>query len=286
MPLSPQVLRQLDVVPQTADESPFVSAASGLCALGPYFYVVGDDEHLLARFPRQGTAPGVRVPLLEDAHAPRAHLAKKRKPDLEALCARPDRVSLLAVPSGSTALRHRGAVIRFDSAGAAVPERVDFRELFSRLAAHTRELNLEGAAFVGDALWLAQRGNKSTPNALFEVSAEGFAFRRALPLDLGAINGVPLTPTDLSPLPGGRLLVSAVCEDTADSYQDGALCGAALILLGSDFRPTRVEQLPETWKVEGISVEETATGLKVFMVCDADDPSKASPLLAVELPSE
>ena len=41
-------------------------------------------------------------------------------------------------------------------------------------------------------------------------------------LDLGAVDGVPLSLTDGAPLPGGEWLFSAVAEDTSDSVADGA----------------------------------------------------------------
>lgn len=211
-------------------------------------------------------------------------MPKAMKPDLEAICALP-RGALLALPSGSTAARRLGAVIALDRGQPVVPARpLDFSPLFERLARETPSLNLEGAAVVGAHLWLANRGNTQAPSALFEIDLNGLggdevpasAFLRAVPLDLGAHDGVPFTPTDLCPLPDGRLLVSAVCEDTSDSYRDGACLASAIAVVTPGAHPERFARLEPTYKVEGLIIRADQV---LWMVCDADDPARASPLL-------
>jgi hypothetical protein len=276
-------LRLLDVTPTRPGEQPFVAAASGLCELGNRLYVVADDEHTLASFPAEGNSPGLRHSLLRAAAQDHAPLPKAKKPDLEALCALADG-TLLALPSGSSPARRLGAAIEI--AGPQV-RLIDFSPLFERLAKETDDLNLEGAAVLGDSLWLAQRGNNATPNALFEIASSALganevpasAFRRAVPLQLGSIEGIPLTPTDLCALPDGRLVLSAVCEDTSNSYEDGACRAAAIAVIQPGEAPVRVEQLAPTYKVEGLIARPAARGLLLWMVCDADDPTRPSPLL-------
>lgn len=281
-------LRLLDVTPSRPGERPFVAAASGLCQIDDQLFVVADEEHTLAVFPATARTPGARHLLLRPEAVDHAPMPKAEKPDLEALCVLPDG-ALLALPSGSTPHRHIGALIRLERGQPVLPARLlDFRPLFERLEAETAELNLEGAAVLGDALWLAQRGNTSQPSALFELDLAAAiagdqvparAFRRTLPLNLGALRGVPLTPTDLYPLPDGRLLISAVCEDTSDSYRDGPCVGAAVALVRPGETVDRVEEIEPTSKVEGIIARPSSRGLLLWMVCDADDPTRPSPLL-------
>ncbi len=215
-------------------------------------------------------------------------MPKGHKPDLEALCLLPDG-TLLALPSGSTAARHLGAVITLQHGRPVLPARpLDFSALFQRLAQETRSLNLEGAAVIGQRLWLAQRGNRVSPSALFEIDLNALtgsevpasAFRRAVSLTLGELDGVPFTPTDLCPIDGGRLLVSAVCENTTDSYNDGACVAAAIAIVEPGQPLERFERLDPTYKVEGLI---SRPGGVLWMVCDADDPSVPSPLLEGQL---
>lgn len=276
--------RLLDVTPLRPGEKPFVAAASGLCEANGTLFVVADDEHTLAAFPADGDGPGTRHLLLRPDAQDHSAMPKKLKPDLEAICALP-RGALLALPSGSAPQRRAGAVIALDGGQpVALARPLDFTPLFERLARETAALNLEGAAVVGHRLWLANRGHNRAPNALFELDLNGLAgaevpasaFVRAVPLDLGAQDGVPFTPTDLAALPDGRLLVSAVCEDTADSYLDGACTGAGIAVVTPGGPPERFARLSPTHKVEGLI--HRADGV-VWMVCDADDPARPSPLL-------
>lgn len=64
------------------------------------------------------------------------------------------------------------------------------------------------------------------------------------------MDGVPLTFSDLCPLPDGRLLFAAVAETGESTYQDG---------------------------------ECVADGLDLLLVADADDPAVAAPLLAASV---
>ncbi|MFP2926764.1 DUF6929 family protein, partial [Pyxidicoccus sp. 3LG] len=102
-------------VPEAPGRLAHVSAASGLVRAGEWLYVVADDALHLAVFPMRGDAPGRSVRLFEGVLPEEPKARKAAKPDLEVLC----RVgpltgaphgALLALPSGSTEVRRRGAV--------------------------------------------------------------------------------------------------------------------------------------------------------------------------------
>lgn len=277
--------RVLDVAVGHPSERPFVAAASGLWVGFGQRYVVSDDEACLAVFP-EGPGPGRRLPLWPGA--PLHALEKAEKPDLEGLAALPGG-RLLGLPSGSTPRRRRGALVSLGAKGEVLrSEMLELGPLFDRLAQETSELNLEGAALTPQGLWLAQRGNRSTPSALFLVNPrrleQGQApaaddFVRAVPLALGEVNGVPLTPTDLFPLKDGALLLTAAGEDTADAYNDGACVAAAVAVVEPTGRVRRLEQLTPVHKVEGVHAVERDGALELLLVADPDDPSIPAPLL-------
>jgi hypothetical protein len=145
---------------------------------------------------------------------------------------------------------------------------------------------------VGDSLYLANRGNRTSPSQLVELSlarvcgalergaeVEAGAFRQVLPLSLGDVAGVPLTPTDLCAV-RGNLLVCAAAEDTANAYDDGQTVGAAVFELSAELALLRGAALPAAYKPEGLWAWREGTALALRLVCDADDPRVASPLLA------
>ena len=151
---------------------------------------------------------------------------------------------------------------------------------------------------MADGEWhVLQRGNKSDARSacirydweaaaswLAGVQPEPPAIQSVQLLDLGAVDGVPLSLTDGVPLPGGEWLFCAVAEDTSDSVVDGACVASALGVVGADGQVRRLVRLQGAPKVEGIAVQAEGDDWLVTMVTDADDPAIASQLLTVRLP--
>jgi hypothetical protein len=297
------VERDLTLARQPGDMAPaHVSAASGLVGAGDWLYVVVDDEVHLGVFPRAGAGPGRLVPLVGEELPTDATARKAAKPDFESLCLLPahdgaPHGALLALGSGSAAARDRGARWALDGRGAlhGEAEPVDLGPLYAALAAHVRELNVEGATVCGDALLLAQRGNSSESfNAIVALDLAGVLERLAAgrPLEgalvrslerreLPEAGGVTTTFTDLATLPDGRVVFTACAEDTDDPYVDGAFCGAVVgVLDGADPRP-----LEPAAKVEGVWPHERDGRVELLLVADPDDRAIPAPLLAARLES-
>lgn len=296
-------MRELTVDAPLPSGHSFLSAASGMVLRGSMLCVVADDAHCLAVFDLHGVAPGRLIPLIADDLPKNAAQRKKRKPDFEILLALPDAnrpdaqgSRLLALGSGSTAHRMRGAVIDLsgsDLAGITGPVSVrliDLQPLFAALAPLVPEVNLEGAVLRGDDLLLFNRGTMThAASHILEVPLaavlEGrpVSARLCAALTLPMCAGVPLTVTDACRLDtgepnGGRILLSAVAEATTDSYADGALLGAAIVELDADLNVRAVQPLEPILKVEGLSTRVAADGVHLLCVTDADDPDRASGL--------
>lgn len=266
----------------------FVSAASGLVVRGDRLYVIADDALCLASFDLDGAAPGRLFPLIASDLPPDAAQRKKVKPDFEILLALPlaQGTRLLALGSGSTPQRMRGALIDLSGTGdPATVDLIELRPLCAALAPLVPEINLEGAVLRGEGLLLFNRGNQNHPAshivevplaALLAGGPVSAALRAELHLPMS--NGVPLTVTDACQLESGQILLSAVAEATADSYADGALAGAALVTLDADFKVLTVKPIAPVLKVEGLAALVTAQGMQVLCVTDADDPGRAAGL--------
>jgi hypothetical protein len=280
-------IRYLDVAEPLASGHEFLSAASGLAQIGDMLCVVGDDEQHLVVFTQGDEAPGRLIRLLPGDLPRKKKKRKAVKPDFEILFQLPKSRLLCAMGSGSTPQRMRGAIIDLDSASVTS---LDLQPLFSALADLVAEINLEGAVVRGDQLLLFNRGNMETPEtcicetALSAVTGdEAVAVTLVKTLALPLIDGVPLTVTDACPLDGGHILLSAVAEVTDDSYADGAILGAAIILLDAKLDVVMVEPLEPICKIEGISARRTATGAELLCVSDADDPDMPSSLFSATL---
>lgn len=290
--------------PEAPGRPAHVSAASGLVAVGPWLYVVGDDALHLAIFPREGNAPGRVVRLFSGELPLEAQARKAAKPDLEALCQLPPFTgcphgALLAVPSGSTAVRQRGALVPLAADGTLAGETrgVDFTELYAQLARELGPLNVEGAAVTGGRLRLLQRGNGAQgTDALVDLDSERIlraleagrglgpeVVRTVRRWELGRAGGVRLSFTDASPLPDGRIVFTAAAEDTRDAYADGPVAGSAVGLLAPDGSPLFLDAVDAKVKLEGVSARVEGGRVHLLLVADADDPAVPAPLLEAVL---
>ncbi|MEO8671716.1 MAG: hypothetical protein ABI411_10415 [Tahibacter sp.] len=294
-------IRELNLLAAFAPgRPPFLSAASGLVAVGNHLYVVADDEHLLGVFPRFGDAAGTGIRLLPGDLPLDPKSRKKQKPDFETLTQLPafdgyPGGALLAFGSGSRTSRSRGALLGLDACGGVVGETcpVDLAPLYAELGQRLHGLNVEGAAVVNDQLWLFQRGNSrdassacirlSLPQVLAALSTglplSGEMLAGISPVTLGDVDGVPLGFTDATCLSQGQIIFCAVAEDVDNAYSDGKCMGASIGLLDQDARVQWIRRLETTCKVEGIAATIDGDGWRILLVTDADDPSIPAQLL-------
>lgn len=273
-----------------------ISAASGLVRLRDVFYIVADDELGLLAVRARG--PDRTLPLLPGS-LPAEHAARKaQKPDLEALCRWPGD-GLLALGSGSTAARQRACLIRHvsDDMSPTPGEILELAPLHAELARHFPALNLEGAAVVGDALLLLQRGNgPGNRSGVVELDLAGALasvaaarpwgpelLRTITPAALGDLDGAPLGFTDASPLPDGSLIYVAAAEASRDTYHDGLVTGAVIGRLGPGRAPLWQTRVPGRRKLEGVHAELHGDDLQVWLVDDPDHRQTPAALLHARL---
>ena len=292
------------------DRSGHVRAASGLAWLGttsPQLVVAQDDTSFLALLDEQANVTGA-ITLDHAVDARRVFEGrlgnKKHKLDLES-CARLPDGRVLVVGSGSLPARER--VVLVDGRGASIaPLPALYAELREMTAFAGSELNVEGAAVLGDHLVLANRGNGARTehltavDALLELPLAGLlahlaggpppAFGMVRPFDLGAIDGIRLTFTDLCARhPDGPLYFLASAEASPNAVDDGAVVGTAIGRI--DGQIASVVQLHDvdgarlTDKIEGLAwARPDGTGDRAYVVVDRDDPDLPSECLTIVLP--
>jgi hypothetical protein len=299
------LLRTLGVeAPSQRGRPAHVSAASGLVRAGEHLYVIPDDENHLAVFPAHGTGPGRLVRLFGNVLPLEPKKRKRHKPDFESLVRLPPFAghphgALLALGSCSKPNRCTGAMLALDARGmlAGDPTPIDLNALREGLMERFGRPNIEGCAVVGTELHLLQRGNKgdrrnarvrlrldivtASLRADFEIGLGALAGIEEI--DLGDIGGVPLCFSDAVALGDGRLAFTAIAEDTADSYSDGACCGAAVGVLGARGGVEFLGRIDPCVKVEGIDAVAEAGAIRVLLVTDADDAAVPASLFACEL---
>jgi hypothetical protein len=298
-------LRELTLTtPSSRGRPSFLSAASGLVALGSHLYVVADDELQLGRFPQSGDAPGELLRLLPgvlpDPYAER----KARKPDFEALVRLPPldggaAGTLLALGSGSAPNRYTGALMSVTEDGVAVgtPRTIDLSGIYGAIAPQFHTLNIEGAVVVGDQLVLMQRGNKHQSQCAYVhlhladvlaalASTDSLGSAAVIDVrtyDLGAIDGAPLCFSDGAALPDGSIVFTAIAEAAANSYDDGPCNGAAIGVTNSAGELRLLERVDRGHKIEGIEAQVDGSRVRLRLVTDADDAAVPAQLLSAEI---
>ena len=309
--LPPLELREVRTLhlerPSTPDAAPHVAAASGVVRRAEYVYVVGDDELFLAVFDASSDDPGKLHRVLSGELPASAEERKKRKPDLEVLTVLPPFDShpygaLLGLGSGSTPERDRGFswALAADGSLDDKPVELNLTPLYELLRRELEALNVEGAAVMGDELWLLQRGN-SKEGANVVVALELAEVRdslvndqtlacselgHTLAFDLGELQGQALTFSDASPLDDGLLVFTASAEASESTYEDGAILGSVVGTIDRGGEVHRLRTIDRKHKVEGVHGVLDSGVITLTFVCDQDDPSVPSPLLSATMPLE
>jgi hypothetical protein len=125
------------------------------------------------------------------------------------------------------------------------------------------------------------------PLAMLEASIAsgrwGACELRATEVDLGAREGAPLSFTDCAALPDGRIVFTAVAEDSRDSYNDGPCSAAAVGLVDVAGRVLQVGELDPLYKIEGVHAGIEEGTIRLLLVTDADDADVPAELLEAHI---
>lgn len=275
------------------DSGPHVRATSGVCWLGDELAMVQDDALFIALLnPKVGTVRAVPLPMRADG----ARLFDKErgnkafKPDLEACISITfeGAPALLGFGSGSHENREALALVR-SVGGSYHAELTALPALYAQLRALpgflSNELNLEGAALLGDVVRLFQRSNGTLREGSSEASCASCdlslsallghlraphtpppAMHNVQRYDLGSLDDARLTITDVSARADGALLFTASAERSPNAYDDGEVAGSALGII--DVRGVRMCLLRDE---HGNPTRDKAEGLTLFR----DDPTRA-----------
>jgi hypothetical protein len=299
-PLDLRKLRDLDLEePSEPGRPAYLSAASGVVRRGDFVYVIGDDEVHLGVFRLSSPEPGRWVRVLQGDLPDDGGGRAGQKPDLEALTVLPPFEghpygALLGLGSGSAPERDRGFVCRLAADGSieGEPDELSLAPLYRLLREHADELNIEGAATMGDRLWLLNRASEKGTNLVVELSLERLmtSLRNDLCLeaeelenlrryDLGEIDGVELTFSDATPIAD-----HLVCFTASAEADDGSIRGSVVGTLNLDGSVKRLRTIDRRWKVEGVHAAIDTGVLDFTFVCDQDDPDEPAPLLSATMP--
>lgn len=284
--------------PSQSNRPAHLSAASGLVQVGPWLYVVADDELHLGQFRLEGKASGQLHRCFAGELPQDVEARKAEKPDVEVLTLLPPlhgfkHPTLLALGSGSKKNRHRGALISLtDTGDIAQPAMIiELENFYDFLKEEIGKLNIEGAAVAQDHILLFQRGNKKNNlNASIRIELDDFydvllkphkkhrPHLHITPYELGHIDQIPLCFTDATALGNGDIVFTASAENTSDSYLDGTCMGSSIGVINRTGDLVLLEPVDRTVKLEGIEASEVRDNIELLLVTDADDATQPAQL--------
>jgi hypothetical protein len=302
-PLDLRRLRDLDLrEPPDEGQPAHIAAASGIARRGDFVYVVGDDLLQIGVFELAGGRPGITRRVFSGDLPDDSSKRRAAKPDLEGLTTLPPvegepNGGLLGIGSGSDPARDRGFFWPLGADGSLrdEPRTIELRPVYDALRDELGgEINIEGAAVLGDRLWLFHRGNEgSAPNTIAEFRLADLAGTLAEDLvidpeeltdvrsyDLGEIDGVALCFSDATALGDELVCFTASAEGDAD----GAIRGSVVGTIATDGTVRRLRTIDPRWKVEGVHAAADTGVIDFLFVCDQDDPEVPSPLLSATMP--
>jgi len=303
-PLELRKLRDLDVArPDGDDRAPYVSSASAVARRGDFIYVIGDDELDLAVFTVSTPEPGEMRRVLPGELSDDAGERSRDKPDVEALTALPPFAGepyggLLGLGSGSKQSRDRGffAPLAPDGSLAGEARTIDLEPLYTLLRRDIDELNIEGAAILGDAFWLFQRGNGAEGKNLIvelvldevmgslagDLVIDPGELRAVRSYELGELDGTSLCFSDATALDDDTIIFTASAE-VADGPDEGTIRGSVVGAIEISGAVRRLRTIDREWKVEGVHATIDTGVVDFVFVCD-QDADEASPLLSATMP--
>lgn len=272
------------------DRPAHVRAASGLAFTGGRLLVIQDDTAFIGAL---GKGEVSAIPLPRGKGGRRRFEVglgnKSDKLDLEACVAIGDEV--WAFGSGSMEVRERIAIVGFTT------KIVDATALYRRIRTELgHAINIEGAARIGDQLWLFHRGNTGagdTGPAIVRFDLSAFQrwlteFGEVPPIvgsatyDLGRAEGVALGFTDAVGV-GERVFYLAAAEASPNAIDDGRVVGSQLgVIDRSGVRAIALSHRGASLKAEGLAFDP-ANPRKAWVAIDPDDVDRPAELLELEL---
>ena len=307
-------LRYADGSDASLDRPAHVRSASSLAMFGGRLAVVQDDANFVAFITlTDGRVDSIALPASDGGIRQFDDLRgnKRLKLDLEAsvVDVHDGRATLFAFGSGSSPAREHVAIITGAEGGPMTIRMTAAHALYATLRAtpafRGSELNVEGAALMGDELWLFGRGNGAPRDGSGPLNATcvfpwalvrdhlrgptGGTIPRPAAVtryDLGVLGTTALGFTDALPL-GRSFLYSAAAEDSPDAITDGPVAGSCLGVIPSR-GAVRWSPLLDAagglfdGKVEGIAWAGPARD-RLTAVLDHDQPGTPSELCVIEL---
>lgn len=251
-----------------------IGSASGLLFNGNSLYLISDNSNILYNY-NMDTKTLEKTTLVPGTDASVENMAKKDKPDFEAITANGDELYLFG--SGSTDRRNTIAHINIKT--KEVLPVIDATDLYLAMqdfsGINADNFNIEAAVNDGDTWYLFNRGNgPKGQNGVFTLTGNmaDTSFQILYnPVKLPKINGAKSSFTDAVKV-GKKLYFLAAAEKSNSTYDDGEVAGTLVGYIDIEkmkVKDTKVITVKN--KFEGITFYKESEKTLEFLLCEDTD---------------
>lgn len=249
-----------------------IGSASGLVYLDEKLYIISDSSNYLYEY--QITDKKLnKIALVEN---PQENIAKKDKPDFEAIVKKDDDLYLFG--SGST--ENRNKVFKYKSKSGKISAK-DVSAMYSRIKKQFNftddELNIEGVILNGESVLLFQRGNGllGKNGIIYAKDNSEDAEFDFIPFELPKIKNVAATFTDAILVNDETIYFLATAENTTSTYLDGEVLGSIIGTIDlKTMKLINTIQITDKHKFEGLTLYKETSSKIEFLLCEDNDTEK------------
>ena len=240
-----------------------IGSASGIVFTNQSLYIISDNAGYLYQYNLE-LDKLLKHPIIEN---PSENIAKISKPDFESITQKGSELHIFG--SGSTQTRNKNIV--FNIQNHEIQEN-DFSEMYQNIKNTIKisdeELNIEGALFHSEKLYLFQRGNGGNSKNGIIIISNNIHFQH---IQLPKIKHVETSFTDAI-LVHDKIYFLASAEDTISTYDDGEVLGSIIGCI--DIETFKIEftiQISNSHKFEGLTLFKNSESHLEFLLCEDND---------------
>ncbi len=243
-----------------------LGATSGLFFLEGNLFLIGDNSGFLYKYNIENKNL-FKFPILENAID---NIEKKDKPDFESITLKNNKLHIFG--SGSTKKRDLKVIFDLETHDFEDKNLSDFYDKLKQNSDfNNSDLNIEGAFYQNDNLYLFNRGNGDTSlNGIFIYNKEfdNVIFKK---FSLPVINNIEASFTDAILL-DNNIYFLACAENTSNTYDDGEIYGSILGIIDFEtFEITNTIQITDNQKFEGLTFFSQQENEINFLLCEDND---------------
>ena len=240
-----------------------IGSSSGLVYKDNSLFIISDNSSFLYEYQIQENKL-TKIKLTENSQE---NIPKKDKYDFESITLKENKLYIFG--SGSTSKREKKFIYNLDN--KKILEK-NLSKVYKNLKKETsisdEDLNIEGAFFNEEDLYLFQRGNGSNSKNGIAIINENIKF---IAFQLPKIKHIEATFTDAI-LVEDKIYFLATAEDTLSTYDDGEIFGS---LIGRiDVKTMTIDfttKITNKHKFEGLTLYDKTNAKIEFLLCEDND---------------